>query len=62
VAQQNEAVKDSTFGGWDAEEKAGYDERGKRIAALRAELFPVDGTERHDWTLRKPAKVPSANF
>jgi hypothetical protein len=46
VAQQNRAVKDATFGGWDAEALAAYEERGKRIAALRAELFPLDGSER----------------
>jgi hypothetical protein len=45
VAQQNQAVKDATFGGWGVEQRAAYDERGQRIAALRAELFPLDGAE-----------------
>jgi hypothetical protein len=45
VAQQNKAVKDATFGGWGAEEKAAYDERGKRITTLRGELFQLGGTE-----------------
>jgi hypothetical protein len=42
VAQQNRAVKDATFGGWFAEEIAAYEERGKRIETLRAELFPLE--------------------
>jgi hypothetical protein len=45
VAQQNNAAKDSTFGGWGAEEKAAYEERGRRITALRKELFQLGGTE-----------------
>ena len=43
IAQQNRAVKDAPFGGWDAEEKAAYEERGKHIAALHAEVFELEG-------------------
>jgi hypothetical protein len=48
VAQQNKAMKDATFGGWDAREIAAYDERAKRIAALRAELFPLESSDRRE--------------
>jgi hypothetical protein len=43
-ALQIKAVKDATFMGWDAQEKVAYEERSKRIFALRAEMFHLDGT------------------
>jgi hypothetical protein len=45
VEQQNKVLKDVPFGGWDPQEKAAYDGRARRIAALRTELFPVNGTK-----------------
>jgi hypothetical protein len=37
-ALQIKAVKDATFMGWDVQEKAAYEERGRRIVLLRTEL------------------------
>jgi hypothetical protein len=46
-ALQLEAVKDATFVGWGVQAKATYEERGRRIVALRTELFGLESHHSH---------------
>jgi hypothetical protein len=40
---QIKAVKDATFIGWDAAERAAYEERTQRLALLRRQRFELGG-------------------